>query len=216
MVPVMRWWSPHYLYVPLAFGAMLVTEIIERRGELVARVAAVSVLLLPVAAVIEDFHYAGDEALWAREVEKQPACREAHFYLAEVDRQAGRLDQAVLHYEHAASANPRMLSYVDLASTLQNLGVTRLQQGKLDESRAALRAALEVAPDEARRRMLTHNLATTELRAGNPEEAARLLQPELARPDALGVSLVVGARAAQMLGRLDEARSLTRRIQASR
>ena len=32
LVPVTRWWSPHYLYVPLAFAALLVAEEIERRA----------------------------------------------------------------------------------------------------------------------------------------------------------------------------------------
>ena len=31
LVPVMRWWSPHYLYVPLAFGAMVVADAVSER-----------------------------------------------------------------------------------------------------------------------------------------------------------------------------------------
>src|SRR5690606_24068735 len=32
IVPVMRWWSPHYAYLPLAFVAMLAGDTVDRLG----------------------------------------------------------------------------------------------------------------------------------------------------------------------------------------
>ena len=52
-----------------------------------------------------------------------PACREGHFYLAEAAREAGRLDDAGVHYEQAAAPTTGVLSYVDRGAALQNLGV---------------------------------------------------------------------------------------------
>jgi Tfp pilus assembly protein PilF len=109
-----------------------------------------------------------------------------------------------------------MLSYVDRVPVLQNLGVVRMEQERFADARAAFRTALAIVSDDGERRQLLHNLATAELRAGNPEEAARLLEDEVARSDALAASIFVRARAVETLGRSDEARALMRRLQLRR
>ena len=213
LVPVMRWWSPHYVYVPMAFAAMLVAEYVYTREVAVQRLALGGIAVLGALTVISDLRFESDTSLWAEEVSANPTCREGHFYLAEVARSEHRWEDAALSYERAIASTPNVLSYVDRGAALQNLGAVRLEQGRFAEARTAFRSAIDAVSDESQRRFLLHNLATTELGAGNAEEAARLLEVEVARPDALDASIFVRARAVESLGRIDEARALFRRLQ---
>jgi len=162
LVPVMRWWSPHYLYLPLGFAAMLVVEAAERRVESALRYAAPLVAALGVLSLLEAPRYASDQAFWGPEVTAEPACREGHFYLAAAAHTARRLAQAGEYYEQALKRSRAVLSYVDRDAALQNLGVVRLEQGRFDDAAALFRQAIELNADPVARRGLTHNLATAE------------------------------------------------------
>jgi len=216
LAPIMRWWSPHYLYVPFAFAAMLIAERAMERSASVQRVAAGAVALLAAMSFVSDLRFEDDATLWTEEVRAEPSCREGHFYLGEVAREQHRPEAAAASYERALAVTPGMLSYVDRVPVLQNLGVVRMNQERFADARAAFRTALAIVSDDGERRQLLHNLATAELRAGNPEEAARLLEDEVARSDALAASIFVRARAVETLGRSDEARALMRRLQLRR
>jgi Tfp pilus assembly protein PilF len=212
IVPIMRWWSPHYLYVPFAFVAMLIAGPIVERSARATSLAVVAAVLLAGMSFASDLRFASDVALWTDEVQANPSCREGYFYLAEVAREQRRFDDAARAYERALAVTPGVLSYVDRVAALQNLGVVRLEQGKFPEARIAFRSALGIVRDDGYRRLLLHNLATAELRGGNPEEAARLLEGEVARADALPASIFIRARAVETLGRAQEARDLLRRL----
>ena len=101
IVPVMRWWSPHYLYLPLAFAAMLAVEALERWAEAALRWVAPAALSLGGLTLLEGGRYQNDERFWNRELELEPACREAHYFLGDAAQAAGRLEDAVQHYEQA-------------------------------------------------------------------------------------------------------------------
>jgi protein O-mannosyl-transferase len=184
LVPVMRWWSPHYAYVPLAFVAMLVGETVERQRPRVQRAAVAIVVVLAVVTASDGRRYADDASLWTPEVAAQPACREGHFYLGAVARAAKRWDDAAKHYESAIAVRPRVIAYVDRRAALQNLGTVRLEQRRYGDARTVFLAALDGTHDEDARRELTHNLAIATMEAGDPAEAARLLEADAARPDA--------------------------------
>jgi len=216
LIPIARWWSPHYLYVPLAFAAMLLAEGAERLGRRAVPVACGVCAILAGASFAAGRHLGSDAALWSREVRAEPACREGQFYLGEVARQERRWDEAAARYEAALAATPAMLAYAPVAAALQNLGAVRLEQGRFGEAAAVYRQALAEAQGERRQRELTHDLATALLQAGDPEQAARLLEPEVARPDAFPQSILVRARALHQLGREDEARALVRRLRQER
>jgi Tfp pilus assembly protein PilF len=145
-------------------------------------------------------------------VGQAPACREAHFYLGEEARTARRWPEAVREYERALATKARELSYVDRFAALQNLGAVQLGQGNLGQARAAYRAALELSSTELDTRHLVHNLATTELVSGNAEEAARLLEKEVERTDAMPGAILLRARAEAKLGRVSEATELVQRL----
>ncbi len=212
LVPVTRWWSPHYVYVPLAFLAMLVGELVERQGYRL-RAPSIAVLLALAGVTLHDGRkYASDATLWAPEVEAHPACREAQFYLGEVARGDKQWDAAAKRYEAALAPKAGVLSFVDRRAALQNLGIVRVEQHRLADARSAFRAALEGTIDPAARRELTHDLAAATLSDGDAAEAARLLEAETARPDALPQSILVRAMALEELGRVEEARALRSRL----
>jgi hypothetical protein len=212
LVPVMRWWSPHYVYLPLAFVAMLVGSAVVAGGRAGQVIAAVVLIGAGALSFWDARRFGSDATLWPPELEAQPACREAHFYVGEVARQRHQLDTAAAHYENAIAETPGIISYVDRGAALQNLGVTRMEQGQATAARAALTSALQLVEAEPTRRRLLHDLAAVELRFGNPAEAARLLAPESARPDAQPESLFLRARALHQLGREQEAAILLRRL----
>jgi tetratricopeptide (TPR) repeat protein len=212
LVPIMRWWSPHYLYLGLSLAAMLAAETVTRWGNWAVRSAAAATLVLAGVSLFDGLSYQNDRSFWSREVSQAPSCREAHFYLGELERTAKRWPEAVQEYERALAVKERVLSYVDRLAALENLGAVQLGQRNLAQARAAFRAALELTNNELDRRHLLHNLATTELVAGNAEEAARLLEQEVQREDAMPAAILLRARAEAKLGRSAEATALVQRL----
>ena len=157
LVPVMRWWSPHYLYLPLVFAAMHAGRLVDS-----AR------MLLPIGAIAvglglvswrDGLRYMSDATLWTPEVRHQPACAEGQFYLGEVARAARSWDEAARRYEAALAPAPGVLAYVDRAATLQNLGTVRVEQHRWVDARRAYTEALAGTSDAQRRDELTFNLA---------------------------------------------------------
>lgn len=220
LVPIMRWWSPHYLYVPLAFGSMVVANGLERlwakHTRWVPLVAIAVIALLSMQSLSAGLRYRTDLTLWRPEVTQNPGCREGHFYLGEAARAANQQEAAADHYEAAIVGNAAVLAYVDQGAAMQNLGVVRLSQSRFGDAVATFRAALTRVADPWERRQLTHNLATAELRTGNYESAESLLRAETQRQDAQPASLFVRAHALARLGRQPEAEDLMARYKNAR
>jgi tetratricopeptide (TPR) repeat protein len=216
LVPTMRWWSPHYVYLPMAFAVMLLAEVVERVGSRAMAATGAVAAVLAAVTLADDRRFRSDEALWAPEVARQPQCREGHFYLAEVRRQAGDWERAAHHYQLAAAPAAGFLAFAQPVAALQNLGAVRLQQRRWHEARAAYRAALAEVRDPIERRRIVHNLATTEMRAGRPKEAADLLESETSRPDAFAPSILLRAAALRRIGRENEAQALIQRLEKLR
>lgn len=217
LVPVTRWWSPHYVYVPLAFVAMLVGEGLDRlaskHGGRVLYAAAGAGALLGIVSLLNGRRYADDTALWSPEVAAQPACREGQLFLGDGLRMRREWDGAARRYEAALAPWPGVLAYVDRAAALQNLGVVRVEQHRFGDARVAFKTALEGTRDPKTARELSYNLAAATLSDGDAAGAARLLEEETARTDALPQALLVRALALEALERADEARSLRSRIE---
>ena len=174
LVPIMRWWSPHYFYIPLALAAMTFCDFVEQRWAksplLVVVAIAASALSLHDALRFRD-----DRTLWAPEVAHEPACREGQFYLGEVARQSGDLSRAARYYRMAAQAVPGVLAYSDEFSAYQNLGAVELAAGHFASARAAFSEARQRGRSERQRAEASHNLALASLALGDPRAAASLL-----------------------------------------
>ncbi len=176
VVPVPRWWSLHYAYVPLAFASILVAERLARTER--GRIAAIAgAAMLGAVSLLEGRRFASDDALWAPEIAADPACLEGQFYVAEVARERGDLQTATAHYEAALALQPRVLAYVDRAAAVQNLAATRLAAGDPAGALAALEA--EIAREDARSEVLY--LAAKAAHASGDRARARELIVRLQR-----------------------------------
>jgi tetratricopeptide (TPR) repeat protein len=211
LVPTLRWWSPHYLYLPASLFLVVAAERVVKRGPPALGVALGLVALLGALSWKDGRRYRSDETLFGPETALEPACREGQFYLGEAARARGELGAAAERYEAALSSRPGVLAFVDLDATLTNLGLVRFRQGRWSEARAAFEGALALVRGETERRRLRHDLAAVSLASGEPERALQELEQEIRRADALPESLTLGARALDALGRSGEAEAFRRR-----
>lgn len=174
LVPIMRWWSPHYFYVPLALAAIAFSDAAERRWG--RSPWLVLVALGAVAFSLRDaLRFRDDESLWSYEVAHEPACREGHFYLGEVARERGDLTRAARHYRSAAAPVPGFLAYSDEFSAYQNWGAVELASGHFAEARAAFAEARERGQTQRQRAEASHNLAVVAVALGEARTGAALL-----------------------------------------
>lgn len=211
LVPTLRWWSPHYLYQALGLFLVLVAERLERKGRGPFALGLAAAGVLAALSWHDGRRYRSDDTLWRPEVAREAACREGHFYLAEAARARGELGPAASHYEAALRSREGVLAFVDLEATLTNYGLVLLRQGRHEEARGAFEAALRHADSELARRKLEHDLAVVALSSGDAPGALRRLEREAARPDALRESLIVYARALELVGRAAEAEAFRKR-----
>ncbi len=211
LAPTLRWWSPHYVYVAAGWFFVLVARHIERRGAGALSLALAAAAVLAALSWHDGRRYLNDDTLWRPEVAREPACREGHFFLAETARQRGDRTAALVHYEAALNADPRMLAFVDRDAALTNYGRELFDARRYDEALHAFEAALAQTPDGLGRRKLSHNIAAALLARGDLAGAVARLEVEALRPDALDESLSLYARALDGLGRGQEAAAVRRR-----
>ncbi|MGO9244092.1 MAG: tetratricopeptide repeat protein [Verrucomicrobiia bacterium] len=151
-----------------------------RRSRTVARVALIGLLGcelcgfgLRTRSLIPVWH--DDETWWRAPVKEFPDSELAHLNLGNVLLQAGRLQEAIAHYEQALRINP------DLADTHNNLGTALGQTGKIEEAIAHYEQALQIDPDLADAHV---NLGVALAKVGKPDDAIRHYQEALRlRPD---------------------------------
>ena len=154
-------------------------------------------------SLFDGLSYRNDHSFWSREVAQAPACREAHFYLGEVARTAKRWPEAAREYERALAVKAACL---ELRRSLRCAPKLGCGPARAKESRPGARGIscrARTCEQRARHAALATQLATTELVAGNAEEAARLLEREVKRADALPAAILLRARAEAKLGRIE-------------
>ncbi len=212
-VPTPRFYSPHYLYLPLALLALPLGDWLARQGRRTLLAGAAVLVLCAGLSLRAGLRYRSDETLFGPDVAAHPACREGRLYLGDAALARGELEVAGRHYEAALLRDERQVAYADEAAALQNLGTVRLRQGDFVAAESSYRAALARVSEEKRQRELRHNLAAAVLAQGHPGPAAALLEPETERPDAFPASLLLRARALDAVGRSSEAAQLRRRAE---
>jgi tetratricopeptide (TPR) repeat protein len=106
--------------------------------------------------------YSDAESLWRDTLAKNPNAWVAHDSLGNALLQAGRLPEAIKHYEQALQLNP------GYAAAYDNLGNALLQAGRLAEAIRQYEQALQINPEDA---VGHYNLGNALLRVGRQVEA---------------------------------------------
>jgi tetratricopeptide (TPR) repeat protein len=185
LVALPRFWSLHYFYLPM----MMLVLVVAHRWLLMA------VAVLSGLSLLDAPRFKSDEALWAAD------CREGGLYLGDAFRAQGELDRAAAAYQRAIDEPKGLISFGDVGAAYQNLGLTRLGQGRLDEAQSDFEQALQRTVNGRERRMLNHDLAAISFARGDYADVERRLSPEAARPDAFpeSIELLKRSRAAASL-----------------
>jgi len=100
----------------------------------------------------------------------EPDLAPAHFFLGKVEMSRGLPQRAEKHFRRAIEVNP---GYVEAH---QELGSALLQQGRIEESAAALGKALALGPRGDDEGAVLNELARVEMQRGLLEEAGRRLE----------------------------------------
>jgi protein O-mannosyl-transferase len=199
--------ADHWQYLPsigiitLAAGGW---EIGKAKAEKGKSEAAIYVFrLLPVFTLatlgiltwLQSGMYNDIETFYRETIRKNPGCWMAENNLGIILERAGRLNEALVHYDRALQIQPS-------ARACYNLGVILRRQGKPDEAMAQFERALRLDPNFADAR---NNLGGTLGDLGRSAEA--IAQFELALkidPNSVGARQNIGIALAQE-GRYDEA-----------
>jgi len=145
------------------------------------------VLMLAGLTVRRNLDYASEFAIWQDTVNKRPNNPRGHNNLGLALGLAGRVGEAIAHYEQALRIKP------DYAEAHNNLGVVLGGLGKLDGAIGHFRQALQVAPDYAEAH---YNLGLALAQLGKVQEAiqqyeqALRIKPKIAKAHYhLGIAL---------------------------
>jgi protein O-mannosyl-transferase len=198
------WVADHFAYQAVAVASACVAcgtaSLLAKAPQAVRRTAAgAGVLVLAGCAVLSNHQsriYESEEILWRDTLSKSPSCFMCHnnfgFWLVN----AGRVPEAVAHFETSLRLRPENIP------ALLNLGRIAEQRGNLGEAAARLKAAYAIDPADT---AVLVNLATVDVKLGRAgdalplyEEALRLgtADAHLAR-NGLGVALMQQGRVAE-------------------
>jgi protein O-mannosyl-transferase len=123
---------------------------------------AVVLIVLGVATWKRAYVYADSQTLWEDNVAKNPDAWVAQNYLGSVLSRAGRIHEAIVHYEQALRINTE---YVDAHN---NLGNALLQTGEIQDAMRQYEQALRIKPDSA---VAHYNLGVALSQVGNLQSA---------------------------------------------
>jgi tetratricopeptide (TPR) repeat protein len=172
------WVADHFAYqavaVASACAACGTASLLAKASQAVRRAAAgAGVLALAGCAVLSNRQsriYEGEEVLWRDTLSKTPSCFMCHnnfgFWLVN----AGRVPEAVAHFETSLRLRP------DNVPALLNLGRIAEQRGNLGEAAARLRAAYAIDPADT---AVLVNLATVNVKLGRAGDALPLYEEAL-------------------------------------
>ena len=194
----------HRMYLSLAAVVVLVVMGIHAlAGRRTVAVVAVLAVGLGLVTVRRNVDYHSEFAIWADTVAKRPQDPRAHNNLGTVLQRAGRIDEAITHYEQALRIRP------DDAKAHNNLGTALQGAGRIDEAIAHYEQALRIKPDDAGAH---NNLANVFLAEGKLSDAIghyeQSLQVNPHYADAhyyLGVALAQTGKTEEAIGHFEEA-----------
>ncbi len=200
--------AEHRMYLPLAAVVTLVALGGFELGRSVLRawhptqrmigwgVTGALVLILAILTMKRNDVYSSEVALWRDTAEKYPSNPRAHYALGIALGQAGRVGEAIRHYEQALRIKP------DYVEAHYNLGIVLEQAGRVPEAREHYEQALRIKPDYAEAH---NNLGNVFLQEGKVSDAIGHYEQALQiKPDYADAHNNLGLALAR-LGRLQEA-----------
>jgi tetratricopeptide (TPR) repeat protein len=205
IVPIRTIINERFLYLPLLGFALVAAEFISRPSGRRWRLGLASVALLASTALtaLRTREWRDDFTLLQATLKTCPQSARAHYGMAHAYSARGEWKEARAEIQTALAVDPAY--YEELA----RLGI--LKDEKLDEAVAGYRETMQVRIEYAPALFL---LGTADLRMGDFDEAARVLEAALkAAPERVDINANLAAAYAG-LGRLEEAVSLSRRIVA--
>jgi len=204
LVPLNVLVNEHRLYLSLAFGCLGLAALVGRHGRL-AWGGGVVLVLLAVLSHQRSAVWRDELSLWQDALRKGPAMYRTHLHLGGALEQAGRLPEALDHYQRAAQLAP------EVVETHYNLGNALRQGGLPAEAAAAYSRALALQPEFIQ---ALANLGALYLEAGQGAAAEPLLE-RAARlsPDLPRVQLLLG-RLRRAQGRPAEAEAAYQRAES--
>jgi tetratricopeptide (TPR) repeat protein len=200
-------WQYYSIVAPIALAAAgweLIYRRMGERGRYWGTVAGVAVLMVLGAGTWSRAGiYVGSETLWQDNVARNPNAWTAHNNLGIALFQAGRVQEAIVHFDQALRIRPHY------AEAQYNLGHTLSQVGKFEEAIGHYEQALLLKPDDAE----AHNdLGTCLSRLGKVQEAiahheqALRIKPDYAAAHYnLGIALKQAGRIPEAIEHLEQA-----------
>lgn len=210
----------HRLYLPMAGFAVFLPAclclILKDRRRIVA-VLSVILVIFSVMAFRRNFAWSSEVSLWTDAVKKEPDAPQAHHNLAVAYSRRGETDKALAEYGKTLDILKKLWGDPGkdrlYLSTLHNLGVIKLKEGRLDEAGDYFS---EVLRNDGRypRYQTVMALGVTELRRGKVDKAiSRFQMAQRTYDDLAEIRLNLGA-AFSAKGNFSEAREHYRRALA--
>ncbi len=185
--------ADHFQYLAgvgvVALVASAWARLCEWSGRLGRYMNAVAVpamfMILGVLTWRQASAYRDAETIWRDTLAKNPSCWMAHNNLGTALLQAGKVEEAIGHYEQAVRLKPD-----PAAEQEYNLGSALLQAGRIDDAIGHFQRALQLKPDYGEAH---NNLGDALLQAGQVEAAIGHLQEALRlKPDSALVHYNMG------------------------
>jgi tetratricopeptide (TPR) repeat protein len=146
-------WQYFAIIGPIALAAAIIRKPV---------VAAALLLALGALTWKQCGMYANNERLWQTTLRLNPNCWIGHYALGYSFLQAGRMDEAIAHYQKALELKP------DYAEAHSYLGDCLHVKGRMDEAITHYEKALQIKPDYA---LAHNNLGNALLKKGSASEA---------------------------------------------
>ena len=140
IIPLPRFYSPHYGYIMLpaaASLAVLFLRIFSKKnifGKISSLGIALWLLVAAVSTFQAGFQFKNDFTLFAPEVSRDDRFAEGHQYLGDYHFRLQNYQLAATHYQSALRENLSVIAFVDRASVMNNLAGVYLALKKLDEA----------------------------------------------------------------------------------
>jgi hypothetical protein len=153
LMPLPRFYSPHYAYLavaPLAAGVVLIARNISGLGRPVATgfkfVVCVWIITMGISTIYAGKRFQSDQTLFYPDVNKDPRFSEGWFYVGNFYRTAGNFNAADSAYDAGLAAAPGCIRFFDRMEFLINKSSIAVRRNDLGAADSMMRLAQSCSP----------------------------------------------------------------------